>query len=59
LRTIEPAARLLVHPLADDRAGRDRPCASFASVPRHWIWTQVAIMLFLIASVVIAITRLA
>jgi hypothetical protein len=27
-------------------------------VPRHWIWTQVVIMLFLLASVVIAITRL-
>jgi hypothetical protein len=32
---------------------------SFARVPRHWIWTQAVIMVFLIASIVIAITRLA
>jgi hypothetical protein len=41
----------------DDRGGRAR-FGSFAPVPRHWIWTQAVIMLFLIASIVIAITRL-
>jgi hypothetical protein len=38
--------------------GRGARCASVEVVPRHWIWTQVVIMLFLLASVVIAITRL-
>jgi hypothetical protein len=35
------------------------PFASVDGVPRHWIWIQVVILVFLIASVVIAITRLA
>jgi hypothetical protein len=33
--------------------------ASFEDMPRHWLWTQIAIFVCLIASVVIAITRLA
>jgi hypothetical protein len=41
----------------DDKGERAR-FGSFALVPRHWIWIQAAIMLFLIASIVIAITRL-
>jgi len=28
-------------------------------MPRHWIWMQVAIMIFVLAGMVIAITRLA
>jgi hypothetical protein len=36
----------------------DKP-ATFASVPRHWFWTQVAIIGFVLAGIVIAITRLA
>jgi hypothetical protein len=52
-----------VHPVAEGNgapiADRGTRCASFGTVPRHWIWTQVVIMLFLLASVVIAITRLA
>jgi hypothetical protein len=28
-------------------------------VPRHWLWTQVAIMIFVLAGMVIAITKLA
>jgi hypothetical protein len=33
--------------------------ASFGAVPRHWLWTQAAIVVFVIAGIVIAITRLA
>jgi hypothetical protein len=29
------------------------------AVPRHWIWMQVAILVFVLAGMVIAITRLA
>jgi len=29
------------------------------SVPRHWIWMQVAILVFVLAGMVIAIARLA
>jgi hypothetical protein len=36
----------------------DKP-ATFSSVPRHWFWTQVAIIVFVLAGMVIAITRLA
>jgi hypothetical protein len=39
----------------DARAER----ASFGTVPRHWLWTQAAILVFVIAGIVIAITRLA
>jgi hypothetical protein len=28
-------------------------------VPRHWIWMQVAIVVFVLAGMVIAITKLA
>jgi len=28
-------------------------------VPRHWFWTQVAIVVFTLAGMVIAITKLA
>jgi hypothetical protein len=28
-------------------------------MPRHWLWTQAAILLFVIAGIVIAITKLA
>jgi len=28
-------------------------------VPRHWIWLQVAILVFVLAGMVIAITKLA
>lgn len=28
-------------------------------MPRHWIWTQVAIVVFVLAGIVIAITKLA
>jgi len=28
-------------------------------VPRHWIWLQVAIIVFVLAGMVIAITKLA
>jgi hypothetical protein len=30
-----------------------------ASMPRLWFWTQVAIFVFVLAGIVIAITRLA
>jgi len=30
-----------------------------ATVPRHWIWLQVAIIVFVVAGMVIAITKLA
>jgi hypothetical protein len=29
------------------------------TVPRHWIWMQVAIVVFVLAGMVIAITKLA
>jgi hypothetical protein len=48
-----------VHPdLTIDPCGRTA-FARFGDMPRHWIWTQIAIVVCLIASVVIAITRLA
>jgi len=28
-------------------------------MPRHWLWTQVAIFVFVLAGMVIAITKLA
>jgi hypothetical protein len=28
-------------------------------MPRHWIWTQVLIVVFVLAGIVIAITKLA
>jgi hypothetical protein len=31
----------------------------FTSVPRFWIWMQVLVVLFVVAGMVIAITRLA
>jgi hypothetical protein len=50
---------LLVHRFAHRTIeGARAPFDSFALVPRHWIWIQAMIMLFLIASIVIAITRL-
>jgi hypothetical protein len=36
-----------------------RATASFTPVPRHWIWMQVAILVFVLAGMVIAITKLA
>jgi hypothetical protein len=33
--------------------------ATFTSVPKLWIWTQVLICVFVLAGIVIAITRLA
>jgi hypothetical protein len=32
---------------------------SFTAVPRHWIWMQVAILVFVLAGMVIAIIKLA
>jgi hypothetical protein len=29
------------------------------AVPRHWIWMQIAILVFVLAGMVIAITKLA
>ena len=29
------------------------------TVPRHWVWMQVAIVVFVLAGIVIAITKLA
>jgi hypothetical protein len=29
------------------------------SMPRHWVWMQVAIVVFVLAGMVIAITKLA
>jgi len=28
-------------------------------VPRHWLWTQILVVLFVLAGMVIAITKLA
>jgi hypothetical protein len=28
------------------------------SVPRHWFWTQIAIVVFVLAGAIIAITKL-
>lgn len=47
--------------------GRQRPLpggflfavASFQTVPRFWFWTQVAILVFVVAGMIIAITKLA
>jgi hypothetical protein len=33
--------------------------ATVRSMPRFWIWMQVLIVLFVVASIVIAITKLA
>ena len=33
--------------------------ASVEAVPRYWFWTQVAIVVFVLAGIVIAITKLA
>jgi hypothetical protein len=33
--------------------------ATFQAVPRSWIWMQVAIVVFVVAGMVIAITKLA
>ncbi len=32
---------------------------AFIVVPRHWLWIQVAIVVFVLAGMVIAITKLA
>ncbi len=32
---------------------------ALVAVPRHWIWMQVAILVFVLAGMVIAITKLA
>jgi hypothetical protein len=37
---------------------QDRPLA-LPAVPRHWFWMQVAIVVFVLAGMVIAITKLA
>jgi hypothetical protein len=36
-----------------------RALASFTLVPRLWFWTQAAIIVFVVAGMVIAITKLA
>jgi hypothetical protein len=36
-----------------------RGLACGEAMPRHWFWTQVAIVVFVIAGIVIAITKLA
>jgi hypothetical protein len=41
--------------VTDDR--RTAPIALLA-MPRHWIWMQVAIVVFVVAGMVIAITKL-
>jgi hypothetical protein len=38
---------------------RHRQHDSFAAVPRIWLWTQVAILVFVLAGMAIAITKLA
>jgi hypothetical protein len=38
---------------------RVRPSYALASMPRHWIWMQVAIVVFVLIGMVIAIVRLA
>jgi hypothetical protein len=45
----------------DDRRAADRggPSTTVTCVPRHWIWMQVAIIVFVLAGMVIAITKLA
>jgi hypothetical protein len=35
------------------------PVATLTAMPRHWIWMQVAILVFVLAGMVIAITKLA
>jgi hypothetical protein len=35
------------------------PLASFQLVPRFWFWTQLAIVVFVVAGMIIAITKLA
>jgi hypothetical protein len=37
----------------------DGPTASVTGVPRHWVWMQIAIIVFVLAGMVIAITKLA
>ena len=32
---------------------------TFSGMPRHWFWTQVVIVVFVVAGMVIAITKLA
>jgi hypothetical protein len=36
-----------------------RPVHYFIGVPRHWFWMQLAILVFVLAGMVIAITKLA
>ncbi len=38
-------------------AARPGP-GSFGAVPRHWLWMQIAIIVFVLAGMVIAITKL-
>jgi hypothetical protein len=39
--------------------GRPGSLATVVAVPRHWIWTQALICIFVVAGIVIAITKLA
>ncbi len=41
------------------REARGRPSYALPSMPRHWIWMQVAIVVFVLIGMVIAIVRLA
>ena len=43
------------------RGGRgfEERSTTVCGVPRHWIWMQVAILVFVLAGMVIAITKLA
>jgi hypothetical protein len=36
-----------------------RTCTTLGSMPRHWLIMQVAILVFILAGMVIAITKLA
>ena len=48
-----------IEPLRHRSGTIDGRIASFTAVPRHWIWMQVAIVVFVLAGMVIAITKLA
>src|SRR5436309_10136763 len=50
-----PRASWIVHASLTGGGARR---ASLDDVPRHWFWTQVAIVVFVLAGMVIAITKL-
>lgn len=58
MRTRGPHA-LVFNRRAGGLGGPDSPVATVRPVPRHWLWMQVAIVVFVIAGMVIAIIRLA